>query len=66
MEYGIMFKAKTIIKGAEKYSPEVVKSCKQAINKSSRDLDFTRINKMLLKSLNLPIDIAVMEKTDKV
>lgn len=61
-----MFKAKTIIKELEKYSPEVVKSCKQAINKSTRDLDFTRINEDAFeKSPNLPIDIAVMEKTDK-
>tara|TARA_B100000886_G_scaffold125802_1_gene84760 strand:+ start:7860 stop:9305 length:1446 start_codon:yes stop_codon:yes gene_type:complete len=61
-----IFKAQTIIKELEKYEPEIVQSCKQAINKSTRDLDFTRINEEAFKkSPSMPIDIAVMEKTDK-
>tara|TARA_B100000989_G_scaffold133506_1_gene99178 strand:+ start:8116 stop:9555 length:1440 start_codon:yes stop_codon:yes gene_type:complete len=61
-----MFKAKTIIEELEKYAPKVIESCKQSINKSTKDLDFTRLNfEAFKKSPNLPIDIAVMEKTDR-
>ena len=35
-----IFKAQTIIKELEKYEPEIVQSCKQAIKKSTSDLDF--------------------------
>tara|TARA_B100000886_G_scaffold19547_2_gene12571 strand:+ start:9438 stop:10877 length:1440 start_codon:yes stop_codon:yes gene_type:complete len=61
-----MFKAKTILEELKKYAPKVVESCKKSISESIDDLDFTRINyKAFEKSPNLPIDIAVMEKTDK-
>ena len=61
-----MFKAKTILEELKKYAPKVVESCKKSITESIDDLDFTRINdKAFEQSPNLPIDIAVMEKTDK-
>ena len=61
-----MFKAKTILEELKKYAPKVVESCKKSITESIDDLDFTRINDNAFEqSPNLPIDIAVMEKTDK-
>ena len=61
-----MFKAKTIKGELEKYAPNVIEACKKSITKSTKDLDFIRINSNAFEqSPNLPIDIAVMEKTDK-
>ena len=61
-----VFKTKTIINEIEKYAPLVLKNCRKAINAYKSDLDFIRIeNSSFLKAPNVPIDIAVMEKTDK-
>ena len=59
-----LFKASTILKELKKYNPEIIKICEEAINKGSKDLDFFRVNKEIFQqSPDLPIDIAVMEKT---
>ena len=61
-----MFKAKEIINEINKFSPEILLSCKQAINKSKFDLDFQRLDKASFKKCkNISIDIAVMEKTSR-
>tara|TARA_Y100000589_G_scaffold331972_1_gene388325 strand:+ start:516 stop:1952 length:1437 start_codon:yes stop_codon:yes gene_type:complete len=61
-----MFKAKEIIKEIDKFSPEILSSCKNAISKSVLDLDFQRLDKdSFEKCDNLSIDIAVMEKTNR-
>ena len=61
-----MFKAKEIIKEIEKYSPQILRCCQNAFNKSIRDLDFQRLDKASFKKCdNNSIDIAVMEKTSK-
>ena len=61
-----MFKAKTIIKEIEKFSPEIIKYCKESLKQSRNDLDFIRLEKMSFqKCPNISIDCAVMEKTKK-
>jgi mannose-1-phosphate guanylyltransferase/mannose-1-phosphate guanylyltransferase/mannose-6-phosphate isomerase len=59
-----IFKAKAIIKEFEKNSPEILKCSKAAVEKSSVDLDFMRLDK---ESFSLSpedsIDYAIMEKT---
>ena len=60
-----LFKAKSIIDELEKYSPSILKHCRDSLKKSNKDLDFIRINSTeFKKSPDLPIDIAVMEKTN--
>ena len=61
-----MFKSQEIIKEVNKFSPEILKSCKNSINKSQFDLDFQRLDKISFgKCDDISIDVAVMEKTSK-
>ena len=61
-----MFKAKEIIKEINKFSPEILIHCKNAIDKSARDLDFQRLDKESFeKCEDISIDVAVMEMTSK-
>ncbi len=61
-----MFKAKEIIKEINKFSPEILLSCKNSINKSTYDLNFQRLDKVsFAKCEKISIDVAVMEKTTK-
>ena len=61
-----MFKAKEIIKEINKYSPEILFSCKKAINKSKFDLVFQRLDKTSFEKCDdISIDVAVMEKTSR-
>ena len=61
-----MFKSQEIIKEVNKFSPEILKSCKNSINKSEFDLDFQRLDKISFgKCDDISIDVAVMEKTSK-
>jgi len=61
-----MFKAKEIIKEIEKFHPKISFLCKESLNKSVSDLDFQRLDKdSFSKCENIPIDIAVMEKTKR-
>ena len=60
-----LFKNSLIIKELNKHAPLVLESCKKALSSSVRDLDFIRIGgDSFSKSPNIPIDIAVMEKTN--
>ena len=60
-----VFKNSLIIKELNKHAPLVLKNCEKAIESSTRDLDFIRIKgDYFSKSPNIPIDIAVMEKTN--
>ena len=60
-----MFKASTILKEIERFHPDIVDLCFRSLEESSSDLNFKRINKNPFeKCPNLPIDIAVMEKTN--
>ena len=59
-----LFKASSIIKELEKFSPEIINYCKIAIEKDVLDLDFLRLEpKSFKKCPKVSIDIAVMEKT---
>ncbi len=61
-----VFKTSVILSELQKYSPKVLKQCTEAMKKSTSDLDFIRIdNSSFSKAPNIPIDIAIMEKTKK-
>ena len=50
----------------DKYQPAMLEACKRAMEKSSRDSDFVRVDKeAFLSSPADSIDYAVMEKTDR-
>ena len=59
-----MFKASTIISELTRYEPKIVDLCRKSLDNSFKDLDFQRIKKNYFEECpNIPIDIAVMEKT---
>lgn len=61
-----LFKASAYIKELARFSPEMLSSCKQSLEKAVIDLDFVRVDPELFeRSLSDSIDYAVMEKTDK-
>ena len=47
-----MFKSKEIIKEVNEFYPEILKSCKNSINKSEFDLDFQRLDKSSFKKIS--------------
>ena len=50
----------------DKYSPEVLKNCKNSIKAKYYDYDFQRLNKHSFeKCPDISIDVAIMEKTKK-
>ena len=60
-----MFRADRYLQELEKFQPDMVSSCKAALEQSSIDLDFVRVDeKSFAASPNDSIDYAVMEKTD--
>ena len=60
-----IFKANLILKEIEKYTPDIFKYCKEALEEELFDLDFQRLKKGAFeKCPNISIDIAVMEKTN--
>tara|TARA_A100001388_G_scaffold154983_1_gene115302 strand:- start:4250 stop:5677 length:1428 start_codon:yes stop_codon:yes gene_type:complete len=59
-----MFQTKVFLGEIKKYSPKIIKHCKESILKSKKDLDFTRIDEETFRnSPNVSVDIAVMENT---
>ncbi len=61
-----MFKASTLINELERFYPEILETCRQALIKSQQDLDFIRLDEQKFKSCEaISIDYAVMEQTDK-
>tara|TARA_B100000212_G_scaffold181975_1_gene137008 strand:+ start:782 stop:2218 length:1437 start_codon:yes stop_codon:yes gene_type:complete len=61
-----MFKAREIIKEIDKFSPQILESCRETMKKSIIDLDFQRLDKVsFAKCEEVSIDVAVMEKTSK-
>ncbi len=62
-----MFKAATLIDELITHSPTIVKSVGNAINNSTQDLDFIRLDKQAFESSpSDSIDYALMEKSDNV
>jgi len=61
-----MFKARRFIHEINKYSPEILKVCKESMKQSQYDLDFQRIDKeAFAKCPSISIDVSIMEKTNK-
>ena len=59
-----LFKASVFLKELQKYSPEVINSCKKALKENYLDMDFQRLNIDAFKACpDISIDVAVMEKT---
>ena len=59
-----LFKASTIINELRIHEPAIIDICEKSLNRGVVDLDFFRIDQDLFnKCPNMPIDIAVMEKT---
>ena len=59
-----LFKAKTMLKQLSEFNPEIIESCKEALEKSKKDFDFVRLNKEAFeKCQEISIDVSVMEKT---
>ncbi len=60
-----MSKASVILNELNKFQPELVRNCREAIKEISSDLDFLRVNeKYFEKCPSISIDVAVMEKTN--
>ena len=61
-----LFKASSILNEIRKFNPDIVKNCEKCLEKSTRDLDFLRLEKnSFINCENISIDIAVFEKTKK-
>lgn len=61
-----MFKASTIISELERYAPEIVNCCREALSGSVEDLDFVRVDKTAFSASPADsLDYVLMEKTDK-
>ena len=61
-----MFKANTIIDEINKFLPELLVHCREALNRSENDLEFQRLNlEAFKKNPKISIDFAIMEKTKK-
>lgn len=59
-----VFSAKQIIAEMNTHAPDVVAAATEAVKKSAKDLDFTRLDEAsFAKSPSISIDYAVMEKT---
>ncbi len=59
-----LFKASSIISELDRLAPEVVSSCRAALDEEVSDLDFLRLEReAFARCPNLAIDVAVMEKT---
>ena len=59
-----VFKSSVIISEMQKYAPEVLNKCNEAMKNSNNDLDFKRIDKTIFKDCPfISIDVAIMEKT---
>lgn len=60
-----MFKASTLLAELEKHSPEILQSCREALNQATPDLDFIRLQQESFEACTaISIDYALMEKTD--
>jgi mannose-1-phosphate guanylyltransferase/mannose-6-phosphate isomerase len=60
-----MFKASQVLKELERFVPDIVAACRQAIDRGKSDLDFFRLDKAAFAVCpSDSIDYAVMEKTD--
>ena len=60
-----LFKASTLIEEMREFRPDILNACEQALEQSSHDMDFTRLESTSFEQCpSESIDYAVMEKTD--
>lgn len=60
------FKASVFLQELERFNPEMLAVCREALKAAKADLDFIRLDKVIFSSCPADsIDYAVMEKTDK-
>ena len=60
-----LFKADVVLNELVKYKSKMVKTCQESLSKSSKDFDFTRIDKKSFeKCEEISFDVAIMEKTN--
>ena len=61
-----LFRADVYLQALEQFQPEVLQTCRAALQVQNHDLDFIRIDAdSFAASPNISVDYAVMEKTDK-
>ena len=61
-----MVKAKVALKEIERFAPKIYHPCVDSLKKSTKDLDFIRLNKTSFeKCISNSFDFAIMEKTNK-
>jgi len=61
-----MASAATLLGEIERFAPEVLSACRDAVNHATRDLDFLRLNaEAFTRAPSISLDYAVMEKTDR-
>ncbi len=59
-----LFKASAILSELERLAPEIVSSCRAALENEMPDMEFLRLEREAFANCpNVPIDVAVMEKT---
>ena len=59
-----IFKTQLILDEFKIHAPSILNTCKKAMRRSFKDIDFTRIDKSSFSNApNIPFDVAVMEKT---
>ncbi|MGC9195805.1 MAG: mannose-1-phosphate guanylyltransferase/mannose-6-phosphate isomerase [Syntrophobacteraceae bacterium] len=61
-----VFRASTFLEELGRFSPEILKICREAYQKATRDLDFVRLEPSTFATCpDISIDYAVMEKTER-
>jgi mannose-1-phosphate guanylyltransferase / mannose-6-phosphate isomerase len=61
-----LFRASAILSELERLAPEVVSSCRNALEHESADLEFLRLEREAFANCpSVAIDVAVMERTDR-
>ncbi len=61
-----LFKASVMLEELEKYAPEILSACQEALTAGISDLDFFRLDaKAFKKAPSISIDYAVMEKSER-
>lgn len=60
-----LFRASRYLEELEKFRPDILEACKQALSETKPDMDFVRINEHAFAACpDESVDYAVMEKTD--
>lgn len=60
-----LFAASTYLEELRRFEPAVLEACRQSLDAGRRDLDFLRLDACFADQPSIPIDTAVMERTDR-